>query len=114
MFGRRVASSCRIPASMYTRLRISSPRQANRMLPPLISVSTLVGRSVSGGANTFASLATGSESVPSDLASPSNLLSLLSMSPQALLGVINASPLLLRTISDTMCTYSVLVPHRNF
>ncbi|KAL7708433.1 hypothetical protein N2W54_000808 [Lotmaria passim] len=113
MFGRRVASSCRIPATMYTRLRISSPQQASRMLPPLVFVNGLVSRSVSGGAGTFASLVAGSESVPSDLASPSNLVSLLGMTPQALLGVVNASPLLLRMMSDTMCTYSVLLPHKD-
>lgn len=109
-----MASSCRIPANMYTRLGISSPQQANRMLPTLVSVNTLVSRSVCGGASTFAALAAGSESIPSDLASPANLVSLLGMTPQALLGVINASPLLLRMISDTMCTYSVLTPHRHY
>ncbi|KPI89738.1 hypothetical protein ABL78_1118 [Leptomonas seymouri] len=114
MFGRRIASSCRIPANMYVRLRISSPQQANRMLPPLISINTVVSRHASGGAGIFVSLAAGSESLPSDLTSPSNLIWLLGMKPQALLGVINASPLLLRMISDTMCTYSVLLPHRNF
>lgn len=82
------------------------------MLPPLVSINTQVGRSISGGASIFASLAAGSESVPSDLASPANLVSLLGMTPQALLGVVNASPILLRMMSDTMCTYSVLTPHR--
>ncbi|KAG5507108.1 hypothetical protein JKF63_05854 [Porcisia hertigi] len=111
MFGRRVASSCRIPANMYARLHISSPQQANRMLPPLVPIATTVCRSVSGGTGAFASLVAGSDVVPADLTSPANLLSLLGVAPQVLLGTMNANPLLLRMISDTMSTYSVILLH---
>lgn len=111
MFGRRVASSCRIPANMYARLGISSSQQAMRMLPPLVPITTAVSRSVSGGTGVFASLIAGNEVVPTDLTSPANILALLGVTPQVLLGAINANPLLLRMISDTMCTYSVLWKH---
>ncbi|CAJ1022124.1 hypothetical protein, conserved [Leishmania lindenbergi] len=111
MFGRRVASSCRIPASMYARLHISSPQQANRMLPPLVPITTSIYRSVSGGTGALAFLGTGSEVVPANLTSPENLLSLLCVTPQALLGIINANTLLLRIVSDTMWTYSFTLLH---
>lgn len=111
MFGRRVASSCGIPANMYTRLHISSAKQAKRMLPPLVPVTSLVSSSVSGGIGLFASFGVGGEVVPSDLSSPANILSLLGMTPRGLLTTINASPLLLRMLSDTMSTYSVILPH---
>ncbi|CAJ1988276.1 conserved [Leishmania donovani] len=111
MFGRRVASCCCIPASMYARLHISSPQQASRMLPPLVPITTSICRSVSGGTGAFASLVAGSEAVPADLTSAGNLLSLLGVTPQVLLGAINANTLLLRIISDTMCTYSVILLH---
>ncbi|KAG5480957.1 hypothetical protein LSCM4_06528 [Leishmania orientalis] len=111
MFGRRVASCCGIPANMYARLHISSPQQANRMVRPLVPITTSMCRSVSGGTGAFASLVAGSEVVPADLTSPANLLSLIGVTPQVLLGTINANPLLLRMISDTMCTYSVILLH---
>ncbi|KAK7197937.1 hypothetical protein NESM_000748400 [Novymonas esmeraldas] len=109
MFSRRVASSCRIPASMYCRLHISSPQQASRMLPPLVPISSFICRSVSGGTGAFASVVAGGEFASADLSSPANLLSLLGATPQVLLGTLNANPLLLRMISDTMSTYSVIL-----
>lgn len=78
------------------------------MLPPLMPVPSLVARSVSGGAGVLAAKLVGSGLLPSDLSSPGTLLEGLGLTPQALLNAINVSPLLLRMISDTMCTYSVI------
>lgn len=110
MFGRRVMSSCPIPPSMYARLGINSAQQANRVLPAMVPISSLLSRAALGSAG-IAALIGGNELVPADLLSPTNLLASLGISPTALLSTINMSPLMLRMISDTMCRYSVIIPH---
>ncbi|KPI83188.1 hypothetical protein ABL78_7788 [Leptomonas seymouri] len=54
MFGRRVFGSTAIPRAMYTRLHISSPAQASRMLPMLIPLSPSLSQSVGGMMNAVA------------------------------------------------------------
>ncbi|EPY27268.1 hypothetical protein STCU_00473 [Strigomonas culicis] len=109
MFGRRVASSCGIPKTMYARLGINSAKQANRMLPPLVAIQPSIERIVSGNVLGLPSALSTCTLAPMDLAMPPNLLAALGITPQILLSAINANPLLLRMISDTMCTYSVIL-----
>ncbi|KAG5502010.1 hypothetical protein JKF63_04281 [Porcisia hertigi] len=48
MIGRRVFGSTAIPRCMYTRLHISSPGQAARMLPMLVPLTPSLSQSVGG------------------------------------------------------------------
>ncbi|GET89596.1 hypothetical protein, conserved [Leishmania tarentolae] len=48
MLGRRVFGSTAIPRSMYTRLHISSPAQAARMLPVLVPLTPSLSTSIGG------------------------------------------------------------------
>ncbi|XQJ27933.1 hypothetical protein NXY56_003939 [Leishmania guyanensis] len=48
MLGRRVFGSTAIPRFMYTRLHISSPAQAARMLPVLVPLTPSLSQSVGG------------------------------------------------------------------
>lgn len=54
MFGRRVFGSTAIPRAMYTRLHISSPAQASRMLPMLVPLTPSISQSVGGMMNAVA------------------------------------------------------------
>lgn len=54
MFGRRVFGSTAIPRAMYTRLHISSPAQASRMLPMLVPLTPSLSQSVGGMMNAVA------------------------------------------------------------
>ncbi|KPA74106.1 hypothetical protein ABB37_09395 [Leptomonas pyrrhocoris] len=51
MFGRRVFGSTAIPRAMYTRLHISSPAQATRMLPMLVPLTPSLSLSAGGMLN---------------------------------------------------------------
>nr|CCC52506.1 conserved hypothetical protein [Trypanosoma vivax Y486] len=110
MFGRRVVSCCPIPTSMYGALHISSKKQASRLVSPIISLLPSARR-VMGKCNTTGTCITG-ELLSTDILSASLLLAATGVPTQQLLVCIASNPLLLRLISDTMCTYSVLFPHK--
>jgi hypothetical protein len=46
MFQRRVASSCGIPYAMWQSMHIMSKRQASRMLPPLVPLTSHVSMTI--------------------------------------------------------------------
>ncbi|CBZ28053.1 conserved hypothetical protein [Leishmania mexicana MHOM/GT/2001/U1103] len=54
MLGRRVFCSTAIPRFMYTRLHISSPMQAARMLPVLVPLTPSLSNSIGGMMNAVA------------------------------------------------------------
>ena len=47
MFNRRMFCSSRIPQTMFRSLKISSVRQASHILPPLVVMPSLLGKSSS-------------------------------------------------------------------
>ncbi|CUI14151.1 Hypothetical protein, putative [Bodo saltans] len=105
MFHRRVASSCGIPRAMWHSMHIMSQRQASRILPPLVSMSSQsVVLPATGAALT----------VPASMMLASsealNSLAQLGMSSSCVAQWINANILLLQVLSDTMCfcTYTVV------
>eukprot|EP00744_Colponema_vietnamica_P013284 GILI01018616.1.p1 GENE.GILI01018616.1~~GILI01018616.1.p1 ORF type:complete len:105 (-),score=25.51 GILI01018616.1:252-566(-) len=55
MFGRRVFASAPIPPSMFARLNISSAQQAQRRLPSLVPVSSIMARPMSSTSLSFIS-----------------------------------------------------------
>ncbi|KAF8282293.1 hypothetical protein C4B63_157g168c [Trypanosoma cruzi] len=107
MFSRRVSSCCPIPMAMYRALHINNWRQAQRLVPPLVALSPRETRAA--GTDVFA-VQTGAF-LSADLAASPSLSALMGLPAQAWLNGFLANPILLRIISDTMCTYSVLLIH---
>lgn len=112
MFGRRVFASGAIPQTMYRRLHIASARQANRMLPSLVPVTSIFANGatqVQPLSNTGA-LLSGSEGGQALEAAvpPSFLSTVLGLSSVQLLNTLAPHPLLLRMVSDMtmIMTYS--------
>ncbi|RNF09193.1 hypothetical protein TraAM80_02338 [Trypanosoma rangeli] len=107
MFGRRVSSCCPIPTAMYRTLHINNRRQAQRLVAPFVALSP---RETRVAATDAFALQTG-VFLPADLATSPSLSALMGLPAQALLNGFVTNPILLRIISDTMCTYSVLLLH---
>ncbi|RNF26767.1 uncharacterized protein Tco025E_01002 [Trypanosoma conorhini] len=107
MFSRRVSSCRPIPTAMFRALHISNRRQAQRLVPSLVTLSPRETRVA--GTDAFA-VQTG-VFLPADLAASPSLSALMGLPAQALLNGFVSNPILLRIISDTMCTYSVLLLH---
>ncbi|KAH9589038.1 hypothetical protein LSM04_000878 [Trypanosoma melophagium] len=107
MFGRRVASCCPIPTAMYGALHINSRRQAQRLVPPLVALSPRDTRLAGPGALPLRT----DECLPADVTAVPSLSALIGLPTQVLLSGFASNPLLIRIISDTMCTYSVLLLH---
>jgi hypothetical protein len=103
MFQRRVASSCGIPYAMWQSMHIMSKRQASRMLPPLVPLTSqsMVIPTTGGSLTVPVSMLLASEAV--------NSLAVLGMSSTCVAQWINANILLIQVLSDTMCfcTYTV-------
>lgn len=109
MFARRVPGSAAIPRAMFSKLHISSAAQANRMLPPLVVVSGMMGKSVNCGSGLFSTFLAGSDLVPADLEALPSMAAVLSAAPQLFFSCMPMNPVLLRMITDTMFTYSVIL-----
>ncbi|EPY41461.1 hypothetical protein AGDE_02463 [Angomonas deanei] len=77
----------------------------------MVQLTPSLERSVSGCVGgLLVSSVSGLAVAPTDIAVPPNLLTALGISGQALLSILNMNPILIRMISDTMCTYSVILP----
>ncbi|CCD12921.1 hypothetical protein, unlikely [Trypanosoma congolense IL3000] len=107
MFGRRVVSCCPIPKSMYSVLHINTKRQASRLVPPLVPLTPSI-KCVAGTCMTTMGLTVGESSLM-DLTSNSLCLSVAGPTSQFFMSGFSSNPILMRVISDTMCTYSVLL-----
>lgn len=115
MFNRRIVGSGCIPRCMYTRLRVCSAAQAMRMLPPLISLhsSRLRHRCGESGQSSLGQFFTSTElACVADGTALNSVLFSLSVTPCSINGLLNTRPLLLRMLSDTMCTYSMIVTQK--
>lgn len=116
MFGRRVFGSGAIPQTMYQKLHIVSARQANRMVPSLVPITSLFA---SGATHVQPLCTTGALMSSSDGAQvlesilpPTFMANILGLSSAQLLNIFAPHPLLLRMVSDMtmILTYSVKLP----
>eukprot|EP00796_Vickermania_ingenoplastis_P012341 gene12341-8469_t len=118
MFGRRIVGSGAIPQHMFRQLHISTRQQANRLVPPLIPITSIFSSGLSQvqplcNTGTLTGMNEGSSQLEGLDGSSSGLLNgMLSgghlPAVQMMLNSLAPHPLLLRIISDMtmMSTYS--------
>lgn len=113
MFGRRVFATRAIPQTMYRSLHIASARQANRMVPSLVPVTSLFSNGLTHvqplcNTGTLTSASEGAQVLESALP-PSFLSTVIGLSSIQLLNTLAPHPLLFRMVSDMtmIMTYSV-------
>ncbi|CCW71864.1 unnamed protein product [Phytomonas sp. Hart1] len=113
MLGRRIASGCGIPKQMYTRLGISTFKQANRRLPALVPLRGILARSVNGGGLHALSTTVLSENIVigGDLTKAIHTLACLGLLQGTLSSTLYANQFLIKLLMDMTCTYRVMKSH---